>query len=102
MIWFSPKMINRWALKSPTNFIPGFEIGKKNMKSKTDPRVSYFDKSFVKLASFHLLERFFSKRKFYILFFYTFLLYILLAKKTLDGRECVPVQSTSFSQRNDS
>ena len=90
------------GFKKPDKITPGFEIGKKNMKSKTDLRVSYFDKSFVKLGRFHLLERFFSKIKFYILFLYTILLYILPAKKILDGRECVPVQSTSFSQKNDS
>ena len=90
------------GIKKPEKITPGFEIGKKNMKSKTDLRVSYFDKSFVKLGSFHSLERHFSKIKSYILFLYTFLLYILLAKKILDGRECVPVPSISFSQRNDS
>ena len=82
------------------------------MKSKTELRVGYFDKSFVKLASFYFLERFFSKKEFwnlqrflefllnFIYFLYNFFLNILLAKRTLDGRGCVPVQLTSFSQRN--
>ena len=86
------------------------------MESTTELRVSYFDKSFAKLASFHFLERFSSKNFFwnlqrvleflytfyilYILFLYSFLLYILLAKRTLDGQGFVPVQSTSFPHRN--
>ena len=64
MIWFSPKMINKWDIKKPEKITPDFEIGKKNMKSKTELRASYFDKSFVKLASFYFLERFFSKKEF--------------------------------------
>ena len=59
MIWLSPKMINKWALKSPTKLPEALKLEKKNMKSKTELRVSNSDKSFVKLASFHLLENFY-------------------------------------------